>query len=121
MRNAEDIIIKPIMTEKTYADVATGKYTFEVAKDATKVDIKNAVESLFSVKVLKVNTLNYDGKSKRVGVHQGLTAAWKKAVVQIDTNPADEKYLAKGGKATKSSKKYKTEIEEISSAFGSAN
>ena len=121
MRNAEDIIIKPIMTEKTYADVATGKYTFEVAKDATKVDIKNAVESLFSVKVLKVNTLNYDGKSTRVGVHQGLTAALKKAVVQIDTNPADEKYLAKGGKATKSSKKYKTEIEEISSAFGSAN
>lgn len=119
MRYAEDIIIKPIMTEKSYAAIAEGKYTFEVAINATKVDIKNAVEELFGVKVLKVNTMRYDGKKKRVGVHQGLTKAWKKAIVQIDTNPADEKYLVKGGKETKSNKKYKTEIEEISSAFAS--
>ena len=98
MKHAEDIIIKPIMTEKSYAGIAEGKYTFEVAVNATKVDIKKAVEELFSVKVLKVNTMRYDGKKKRVGVHQGLTKAWKKAIVQIDTNPADEKYLAKGGK-----------------------
>ena len=119
MRHAEDIIIKPIMTEKSYTAIAEGKYTFEVALNATKVDIKKAVEELFSVKVLKVNTMRYDGKKKRVGVHQGVTKAWKKAIVQIDTNPADEKYLAKGGKETKSNRKYKTEIEEISSAFGS--
>ena len=119
MRHAEDIIIRPLMTEKTYTGVAEGKYTFEVAIDSTKVEIKNAVEELFGVKVLKVNTLRYDGKKKRVGVHQGLTKAWKKAIVKIDTNPAEEKYLAKGGKETKLNRKYKTEIEEISSAFGS--
>ena len=118
MRHAEDVIIRPLMTEKTYAAVAEGKYTFEVAVDSTKVEIKNAVEELFGVKVLKVNTMRYDGKKKRVGVHQGLTKAWKKAIVQIDTNPAEEKYLAKGGKETKLNRKYKTEIEEISSAFG---
>ena len=119
MKYAEDIIIRPIMTEKSYVDISTGKYTFEVAIDAGKVEIKKAVEELFGVKVLKVNTLRYDGKQKRVGVHQGLTKAWKKAIVQIDTNPADEKYLAKGGKEVKLNRKYKTEIEEISSAFGS--
>lgn len=117
MKYAEDVIIRPIMTEKTYENIAVGKYTFEVAIDATKLEIKNAVEELFSVKVLKVNTIRYDGKNKRVGVHQGKTKAWKKAIVQIDTNPADSKYLTKGGKETKSNKKYKTEIEEISSAF----
>ncbi len=117
MKYAEDVIIRPIMTEKTYENIAAGKYTFEVAIDATKLEIKNAVEELFSVKVLKVNTIRYDGKNKRVGVHQGKTKAWKKAIVQIDTNPADSKYLTKGGKETKSNKKYKTEIEEISSAF----
>ena len=121
MRHAEDIIIRPIMTEKTYANIASGKYTFEVAINSTKIEIKNAVEELFGVKVLKVNTLRYDGKKKRVGVHQGLTKAWKKAIVQIDTNPANGKYLTKGGKEVKNNKKYKTEIEEISSAFGSSN
>lgn len=118
MKHAEDVIIRPIMTEKSYANIANGKYTFEVAITASKVEIKNAVEELFGVKVLKVNTLRYDGKKKRVGVHQGLTKAWKKAIVAIDTNPADEKYLTKGGKETKLNRKYKTEIEEISSAFG---
>lgn len=116
MRYAEDIIIRPIITEKSYENMAAGKYTFEVAIDATKVDIKNAVEELFSVKVKKVNTLRYDGKNKKVGVHQGKTKAWKKAIVAIDKNPEDVKYLTKGGKITKLAKKYKTEIEEIDSA-----
>ena len=89
MRHAEDVIIRPIMTEKTYTNIAEGKYTFEVAINSTKLEIKNAVENLFNVKVLKVNTMRYDGKNKRVGVHQGKTKAWKKAIVQIDTNPAD--------------------------------
>lgn len=118
MKFAEDVIIKPIMTEKSYENIAIGKYTFEVALTATKVDIKNAVEELFGVKVKSVNTLRYDGKNKRVGVHQGKTKAWKKAIVTIDINPSEEKYLAKGGKETKLNRKYKTEIEEISSAFG---
>lgn len=118
MKQAEDIIVRPIITEKSYSNMAQGKYTFEVAVTATKVDIKNAVEELFNVKVKKVNTLRYDGKDKRVGVHQGKTKAWKKAIVAIDTNPADEKYLTKGGKEVKLNRKYKTEIEEINSAFG---
>lgn len=119
MRHAEDIIIRPIITEKSYANVAQGKYTFEVDINATKVDIKHAVEELFNVKVKKVNTLRYDGKAKRVGVHQGKTKAWKKAIVAIDTNPTETKYLTKGGKEVKVNKKYKAEIEEIASAFAS--
>lgn len=119
MLYAEDVIIRPIITEKSYSEMASGKYTFETKIDATKIDIKNAVEKLFNVKVLKVNTMRYDGKTKRVGVHQGKTSAWKKAIVVIDTNPVDEKYLAKGGKQTSRNKKYNTEIAEISSAFAS--
>ena len=114
----EEIIVRPVVTEKSNDELQLGKYTFEVNKKATKVEIAKAVEKLFEVKVLKVNTLRYDGKNKRVGVHQGTTKAWKKAIVQIDTNPADVKYLTKGGKEVKVAKKYKTEIEEISSAFG---
>ena len=119
MLYAEDVIIRPIITEKSYSEMANGKYTFETKIDATKIDIKNAVEKLFNVKVLKVNTMRYDGKTKRVGVHQGKTSAWKKAIVVIDTNPADEKYLTKGGRQTSRNKKYNTEIAEISSAFAS--
>ena len=85
MLYAEDVIIKPVITEKSYMEMANGKYTFQTKIDATKIDIKNAVEKLFNVKVLKVNTMRYDGKSKRVGVHQGKTNAWKKAIVTIDT------------------------------------
>lgn len=117
MLYAEDVIIKPIITEKSYMEMASGKYTFKTKIDATKIDIKNAVETLFNVKVLKVNTMRYDGKTKRVGVHQGKTAAWKKAIVWIDTNPKDSKYLTKGGKEIKNAKKYNTEIAEINSAF----
>ena len=111
---AEDIILAPIVTEKSSADMANGRYTFEVAKNATKVQIKNAVEKLFEVKVLKVNTMNIQGKTKRVGVHEGKTPAWKKAIVTIDVNESDMKYLGKGGKEVKVGKKYKTSIE----AFG---
>ena len=111
MRHAEDVIIRPLMTEKTYAAVAEGKYTFEVAVDSTKVEIKNAVEKLFEVKVLKVNTMTVKGKEKRVGVHQGRTSDWKKAIVTIDTNVSAMKYLGKGGKEVKVSKKYKDSIE----------
>ena len=111
MLYAEDVIVKPIITEKSYMEMANGKYTFQTKIDATKIDIKNAVETLFNVKVLKVNTMRYDGKSKRVGVHQGKTAAWKKAIVTIDTNPAEKSYLGKGGKEVKVSKKYKDSIE----------
>ena len=112
---AEEIIIAPVITEKSSSETAEGKYTFKVAKKATKVDIKNAVEKLFEVKVLKVNTMTVKGKEKRVRYQAGRTSDWKKAIVTVDTNPTEKTYLAKGGKETKVSKKYKTSIEEIAS------
>ena len=63
---AEDIILAPIVTEKSSVDMQEGKYTFRVAKNATKVDIKNAVEKLFEVKVLSVNTMRVSGKENKV-------------------------------------------------------
>ena len=108
---AEDIIIKPIITEKSNTSIQEGKYTFKVAKKATKVEIRNAVEKLFGVKVLKVNTVTVKGKEKRVGVHVGRTSDWKKAIVTIDTNAGDIKYLGKGGKEVKVSKKYSDSID----------
>ena len=108
---AEEIIIKPIITEKSSMDLQDGKYTFKVNKKATKVEIAKAVEKLFEVKVLKVNTISMNGKAKRVGVHNGMTSDWKKAIVTIDTNPTEKKYLSKGGKEVKVSKKYKDAIE----------
>ena len=112
----EDIIIKPIITEKSNMGIEAGKYTFQVAKKATKIQIANAVQALFGVKVLNVNTMTVKGKEKRVGVHQGRTSDWKKAIVTIDTNVSEMKYLGKGGKDVKVSKKYKTSIDEIMGA-----
>lgn len=110
----EDIIIKPIITEKSNMEMQAGKYTFEVNKKATKVDVKRAVEKLFNVKVLKVNTINVSGKEKRVGRNIGKTADWKKAIVSIDVNPgAEQSYLTKGRKVTKVTKKYNDSIAEV--------
>ena len=113
---AEDIIVKPIITEKSNDAMQEGKYTFKVAKNATKPEIAKAVEKLFNVKVLKVNTMTVKGKQKRVGVHVGRTSDWKKAIVTIDTNPTDSSYLSKGGKEVKVSKKYKDSIDEFMGA-----
>ncbi|MFI3205738.1 MAG: 50S ribosomal protein L23 [Clostridia bacterium] len=80
---AQDIIVRPIITEKSMDGMQIKKYTFEVAKAATKIDIKRAVEELFSVKVSKVNTLHVRGKFRRQGRFEGYTRAWKKAVVTL--------------------------------------
>ena len=112
----EEIIVKPIITEKSSSSVAEGKYTFKVAKKATKVEIANAVEALFNVKVLSVNTMTVKGKEKRVGANSGKRPDWKKAIVTIDTNPSETSYLTKGGKEVKSDKKYKDSIEEFMGA-----
>ena len=112
----EDIIIAPVVTEKSNDEINLGKYTFKVNKKATKVDIARAVEKLFEVKVLKVNTMIVKGKEKRVGRSVGRTSDWKKAIVTIDTNPGDVSYMAKGGKVTKVSKKYKDSIDEFMGA-----
>ncbi|MBQ3145955.1 MAG: 50S ribosomal protein L23 [Clostridia bacterium] len=107
----EEIIVKPIITEKSSTAVAEGKYTFKVAKKATKVEIANAVETLFDVKVLSVNTMTVKGKEKRVGANSGKRPDWKKAIVTIDTNPSETSYLSKGGKEVKVDKKYKDSID----------
>ena len=109
----EEIIVRPVITEKSNDEMQSGKYTFEVNKKATKVEIAKAVEKLFEVRVLKVNTMTVKGKEKRVGYHTGKTSDWKKAIVTIDTNPGEQKYLEKGGKETKVSKKYKDSIYEF--------
>lgn len=81
--NAHDIIIRPLLTEKSYADIANKKYSFVVKKDATKGQIKKAVEEIFNVKVEKVNTANVDGKFKRQGRSEGYTSSYKKAFVKL--------------------------------------
>lgn len=80
---AHDIIIRPIITEKSMMGIVEKKYTFEVAKTATKIDIANAVEEAFKVKVAKVNTVSVRGRLKRQGRTQGYTKSWKKAVVTL--------------------------------------
>ncbi len=112
----EEIIIAPVVTEKSNDQLQEGKYTFKVNKKATKVEIAKAVEKLFKVKVLKVNTMNVKGKKKRVGYHVGKTSDWKKAIVTIDTNPVEETYLTKGGKEVKLNRKYKDSIEAFMGA-----
>ncbi len=80
---AQDVIIKPLLTEKGYDGIADKKYTFIVAKSANKTEIKLAVEKLFGVEVASVNTLNCKGKLKRMGRNEGYTPAFKKAIVQL--------------------------------------
>lgn len=83
MKLAQDIIIKPIVTEASMEAAQNRKYTFSVAKDANKIEIAKACEELFNVKVAKVNTISMRGKYRRQGQSEGYTASWKKAVVTI--------------------------------------
>ena len=80
---AHDIILRPVITEKSMGGIAEKKYTFKVAPDATKIDIKRAVEELFGVQVAKVNTMHVRGHMRRQGRNQGYTPAWKKAIVSL--------------------------------------
>ncbi|MBQ5800798.1 MAG: 50S ribosomal protein L23 [Clostridia bacterium] len=83
MKTIENIIIKPVITEKSMSGLAEKRYTFEVMKSATKPEIAKAVEEMFDVKVLSVNTINMKKKPKRLGVHAGFTGEWKKAIVTL--------------------------------------
>ena len=83
MKMIQDIIIKPIITEASMDGIAEKKYTFQVAKNATKPEIARAVEEMFKVEVLSVNTINMKKKPKRLGVHFGYTSEWKKAIVTL--------------------------------------
>lgn len=83
MSKAYDIIISPVISEKSMDMIQDKKYTFKVSKKANKIEIKKAIEEIFKVEVEKVTTLNVMGKMKRVGVHQGKTPDWKKAIVKL--------------------------------------
>ena len=84
MKAPQDIIIKPIITEKSMEGVAMKKYTFKVAKDANKIEIAKACEALFpGTQVLKVNTMNCHGRLKRMGSNEGYTSDWKKAIITL--------------------------------------
>ncbi len=83
MKTAHDVIISPIITEASMSRLADKKYTFKVASDANKIEIKKAVEEIFKVSVAKVNTISVKAKNKRVGYHFGKTSEWKKAIVTL--------------------------------------
>lgn len=84
MRDAHDVVISPVITEATMAGMQEKKYTFKVAKDANKIEITQAVESLFGVSVAKVNTVNVRGHKRRQGRgKEGYTPSWKKAIVTL--------------------------------------
>lgn len=80
---AQDIILRPIITEESMAGVAVKKYTFEVAKDANKIEIAKAAKELFGVEVESVNTINCKGKLRRYGRFEGYKPSWKKAIVTL--------------------------------------
>ena len=83
MKTPYDVIIKPVISERSMEDAQEKKYTFKVATDANKTEVKNAVEEIFDVEVKKVNIMNVVGKEKRMGRYVGRTAAYKKAIVSL--------------------------------------
>ena len=90
MKSVADIIVRPLITEKSMDGIASKVYTFEVQKDATKAEVALAVETMFKkTKVVKVNIINMKKKPKRYGVHFGYTSEWKKAIVTLseDSEP----------------------------------
>ena len=83
MKDARDVILAPVITEKSMQATMDKKYTFKVAKDAEKVEIAKAIEEIFDVKVQKVNTISVRGRKRRQGLYVGYTPAWKKAIVTL--------------------------------------
>ena len=81
--NARDIILAPVITEKSVAALSEKKYTFRVADGSNKIEIAKAIEEIFGVKVAKVNTISMKGKKRRMGRFEGYTSDWKKAVVTL--------------------------------------
>lgn len=92
MKDARDIVKRPIITEKSYGLMNEGKYTFEVDKKANKLEVKQACEKLFNVKVEKVNILNVRPKKRRVGKYEGLTPSMKKAIVKLAEGQTIEQF-----------------------------
>ena len=86
MKTGYDVIIRPIITENSMDMASDKKYVFKVAKDSNKTEIRKAVEEIFGVEVAKVNTVNINGKTKRMGRTVGKTASYKKAIVTLTEN-----------------------------------
>ena len=83
MKDPRQVILRPIISERSYDMINDNRYTFEVAKTANKIEIRDAVESIFGVKVLRVNTMSVKGKPKRVRYAKGYSRSWKKAIVTL--------------------------------------
>ena len=94
MKDPREIIIRPIISERTYTRMENNVYTFEVAKSANKIEIAQAVEAIFGVKVVKVNTSNVKAKPKRVRYQLGKTRTWKKAMVTVAEGDSIEIFSA---------------------------
>lgn len=86
MKTVYDIIVRPVLSEKSYEGIANKRYTFEVQPNATKTQVKNAIEKIYNVKVAFVNISNVHGKIKTQGRHSGLTGNYKKAIVQLSAD-----------------------------------
>ena len=91
--NSYDIIIRPVLSEKSFDGIASKRYTFIVLPQANKTEIKKAVEEVFGVKVAKVNTVNYEGKLKRRGASQGRRPGYKKAIVTLTADSKSIEYF----------------------------
>lgn len=94
MKDARDIIIRPLITERSMENSEKNKYTFEVAKDANKIEIANAVKEIFDVDVDNVHTMNMKGKKKRMGLKQGRRKNWKKAIVTLKEGSKEIEFFA---------------------------
>lgn len=93
MKTSYDIILRPVITENAMMGAAEKKYTFEVHKNASKTEIKQAIEQIFGVKVVSINTLNVKGKFKRQGRFEGYTSSWKKAIVKLSADSKDIEFF----------------------------
>ena len=93
MKKPQDIILKPIITERSMTGIGEKKYTFQVAKDANKIEIAEAVKALFGVDVVKVNTVSCKGKLKRMGRYEGYRPDWKKAIVTLSESSKDIEFF----------------------------
>ncbi|MCI8284674.1 MAG: 50S ribosomal protein L23 [Firmicutes bacterium] len=93
MKTPYDVIIKPVITEKSMDDAAQRKYTFKVAKDANKTEVKLALEEIFGIEVEKVNIMNVKGKVKRMGRSVGRTPDSKKAIVTLKENSKEIEFF----------------------------
>ena len=94
MKTAQDIILKPVITEESMTGIMMRKYTFKVAKDANKIEIAKAIEEVFpGTKVAKVNTINVRGHERRQGMNSGYTPSWKKAIVTLAEDSKDIEFF----------------------------